>query len=249
MHGIRCTLRDKTKKIKDLLESNDEILKKLEAVRNSKAYEQMKYDTIARMNAHDVNTFLKEQFSKRQQHATKQNSNTEYESIVQKRHQAKLNEAACIIQRFFRSVAIKKRREKLRKAWTEVDPQRRVQLISDIADRIAVSRDAPQRVDLQTIKNKLKERKEGLDKAIADYEKCERMIKQMQQDLQLLASITSIEQLIKLDPRKLRCTKLALLLAERERERQLDQMQQDHDDILEEFTTSPPPPEGDLTSA
>lgn len=91
--------RDKFDKLATLLKSNDELIAKLEAVRASKAYAVMKYETIARMNAKDVNAYLRREYVK-----PTPAKRSEYETILERQRNAKANNAALVIQRFVRSL-------------------------------------------------------------------------------------------------------------------------------------------------
>lgn len=78
-----------------LLKSNAEILKKLETVREAKAYELMKYKTIQNMHASKVGEYLRSEL--RQPTVVKL---SESEKIRQKFKERTENNAAVILQRF-----------------------------------------------------------------------------------------------------------------------------------------------------
>lgn len=85
------------KKHDELLKSSGEIRRKLKDVRQTKAYEIMKYETIARMNALSVSAYLRQQRLK--PHARQL---SESDAIYQKHREKMENHAATIIQQFVR---------------------------------------------------------------------------------------------------------------------------------------------------
>lgn len=84
------------KKHAKLLESSEQILRKLEEVRQTKTYEMMKYETIARMNAASVGAYLRQERLKPE----KLKLPKTVETIHQKHKEERENQAAIIIQRF-----------------------------------------------------------------------------------------------------------------------------------------------------
>uniref|UniRef100_A0A0M3HUF0 HSA domain-containing protein n=1 Tax=Ascaris lumbricoides TaxID=6252 RepID=A0A0M3HUF0_ASCLU len=211
--------RDKFDKLATLLKSNDELIAKLEAVRASKAYAIMKYETIARMNAKDVNAYLRREYVK-----PTPAKGSEYETILERQRNAKANNAALVIQRFFRFCAQKKREQKTLRAWKRITPQRRVELISAIAERMSTG-EVPRKNDLDAIKTKLAERKEAMTETVAAYERREGIIKRLERDLQLLGGISTLDDLLSIDPRRLRTSTVLRRHAENETKHELQQQE------------------------
>lgn len=82
------------------MKSSGEILHKLEIVRQTKAYEMMKYETIARMNASSVSAYLRQQRLKPLKPIDVPQS--VMDAMLQKHHEEIKNHAATIIQQFVR---------------------------------------------------------------------------------------------------------------------------------------------------
>uniref|UniRef100_A0A915BZP0 Uncharacterized protein n=1 Tax=Parascaris univalens TaxID=6257 RepID=A0A915BZP0_PARUN len=202
-----------------LLKSNDELIAKLEAVRASKAYAIMKYETISRMNAKDVNAYLRREYIK-----PTPAKKSEYETILERQRNAKANNAALVIQRFFRFCARKKREQRTSRAWKRITPQRRVELITAIAERMSAG-EVARKNDLSAIKTKLAERKEAMNETVAAYERREEIIKRLERDLQLLGGLCTLGDLLSLDPRRLRTSTVLRKQAENETRNELQQQE------------------------
>ncbi|VDM38987.1 unnamed protein product [Toxocara canis] len=126
----------------------------------------------------------------------------------------------------FRSYWQKRREEKTQREWQRVTPQRRLELISAIAERMSTG-DVPRRNDLNTIKNKLFERKQAIAVSVSAYERRERITAKIERDLALLEGIGSLNDLLSVDPRRLRSSKAAMWYVENERKRELQQQDDD----------------------
>lgn len=79
------------------MKSSGEILRKLDEIRQTKAYEMIKYETIARMNASYVSAYLRQQRLK-----PNKVPSSGMDEILQKHHDEMKNHAATVIQRFVR---------------------------------------------------------------------------------------------------------------------------------------------------
>ncbi|VDO43757.1 unnamed protein product [Onchocerca flexuosa] len=135
-----------TKKHDELLKSSGEILRKLEEVRQTKAYEMMKYETIARMNASSVNTYLRQQHLKLNETIA---SSSETDVILQKHHDEMKNHAA-----IFRRITRQKQIDRIFCTWKWIPLEKRIQYIEAIAERMSGGT-VPRRIDHSIIKNKV----------------------------------------------------------------------------------------------
>ncbi|VDN93283.1 unnamed protein product [Brugia pahangi] len=169
-----------TKKHDELLKSSGEILRKLNEVRQTKAYEMMKYETIARMNASSVTAYLRQQHLKPNQVPL-----SETEAILQKHHEEMKNHAAIIIQQFFRRITRRKQIDRIFCTWKWISLPKRVQYIEAIAERMAGGT-VPRRIDYSIIKNKLVEHKRTMYRNVDNYVRREQLIKHFANDLALL---------------------------------------------------------------
>lgn len=84
-----------TEKQNSVVKLNDQVLQKLREARERKIYEMLKYETIAKMSAANVNTFLKEERLKPSCLPKKVNS----EEMILKEHDKTVNNAALILQK------------------------------------------------------------------------------------------------------------------------------------------------------
>uniref|UniRef100_A0A1I7VGI9 Uncharacterized protein n=1 Tax=Loa loa TaxID=7209 RepID=A0A1I7VGI9_LOALO len=192
----------------ELLKSSGKILHKLNEVRQTKAYEIMKYEMITRMNASSVSVYLRQQRLKPNEVPP---SGTD--AILQNHYDGMENHAATIIQQFvreflyfyftfhflnrpfvkeflecqleFRRITRKKQIERTFCTWKWISLTKRIQYIEAIAERMSdgtVSR----RIDHSKIKNKLNERKKMMYANVDNYIRREQLIKRIGNDLTLL---------------------------------------------------------------
>ncbi|EJW79452.1 hypothetical protein WUBG_09638 [Wuchereria bancrofti] len=176
--SLRISSRKSIKKHDELLKSSGEILRKLNEVRQTKAYEMMKYETIARMNASSVTAYLRQQRLRPNQAPL-----SETEAILQKHHEEMKNHAATIIQQFFRRITRKKQIDRIFCTWKWISLPKRIQYIEAIAERMAGGT--------------LVERKRTMYRNVDDYVRREQLIKHIANDLALLNGITNITDLMK----------------------------------------------------
>ncbi|EFO23128.1 hypothetical protein LOAG_05354 [Loa loa] len=177
----------------ELLKSSGKILHKLNEVRQTKAYEIMKYEMITRMNASSVSVYLRQQRLKPNEVPP---SGTD--AILQNHYDGMENHAATIIQQFFRRITRKKQIERTFCTWKWISLTKRIQYIEAIAERMSdgtVSR----RIDHSKIKNKLNERKKMMYANVDNYIRREQLIKRIGNDLTLLNGITSVDDLMKIN--------------------------------------------------
>ncbi|VDN24602.1 unnamed protein product [Gongylonema pulchrum] len=134
----------------ELLKSSDEIRQKLEEIRRSKAYEMMKYETIARMNAGSVSAYLRQERFK----PSPVKPSTEIDELLQKHDEETKDQAACIIQQFFRKCVRRKQIQETLYSWQWIPIQKRLRYIEAIAERMSGG-SIPRKTDLTVIKNKV----------------------------------------------------------------------------------------------
>ncbi|VBB31979.1 unnamed protein product [Acanthocheilonema viteae] len=186
-----------TKKHDELLKSSEEILRKLDEVRQSKAYEMMKYETIARMNASSVSAYLLQQRLK-----PSEVQRSGMDAMLQKHHEEMKNHAATIIQQFFRRITREKQIHRILCTWKWIPLAKRVRYIEVIAERMSGGT-VPRRIDHSIIKNKLDERKKTINANTDNYVRREQLIKRIANDLTLLNGITNIDDLMKINSNNL----------------------------------------------
>lgn len=179
-----------TKTHEELLKEGDEILRKLEEVRRTKAYEMMKYETIARMNAASVSAYLRQERLKPT--AVKP---SRMDQILQKQNEQKRNQAATIIQHFFRKCVRQKQIDRTLYAWRWVPFDKRLKYIEAVAERMSTG-SVPRKVDLSIIKSRLEQRKKMMPNEVAKFVRREELVKIIDRDLRLLNGITNINDLM-----------------------------------------------------
>uniref|UniRef100_A0A8R1U166 Uncharacterized protein n=1 Tax=Onchocerca volvulus TaxID=6282 RepID=A0A8R1U166_ONCVO len=167
------------KKHDQLLKSSGEILRKLEEVRQTKAYEMMKYETISRMNASNVKTYL------RQHLKLNEVSSSGMDAVLQKHHEEKKNRAAVVIQQFFRRITRQKQIDRIFCTWKWVPLEKRIQYIEAISERMSGGT-VPRRIDHSIIKNKLDKHKKMMYANANNFVRREQLIKSIENDLTLL---------------------------------------------------------------
>ncbi|VDK88243.1 unnamed protein product [Litomosoides sigmodontis] len=193
----RISSQKSTKEHDELLKSSGEILRKLEIVRQTKAYEMMKYETIARMNASSVSAYLRQQRLK----PLKPNEVPQpgVDGVLQKHHEEIKNHAARIIQQFFRRITREKQIYRTLCTWRRIPLTKRVRYIEIIAERMSRGT-VPRRIDHSIIKNKLDEHKKTMHANVDNYVRRKQLVKRIESDLTLLNDITDIGDLVKINP-------------------------------------------------
>ncbi|VDK73451.1 unnamed protein product [Onchocerca ochengi] len=173
------------KKHDQLLKSSGEILRKLEEVRQTKAYEMMKYETISRMNASNVKTYLRQQHLK-----LNEVSSSGMDAVLQKHHEEKKNRAAV-----FRRITRQKQIDRIFCTWKWVPLEKRIQYIEAISERMSGGT-VPRRIDHSIIKNKLDKHKKMMYANANNFVRREQLIKSIENDLTLLNGIKGIDDLM-----------------------------------------------------
>uniref|UniRef100_A0A915PSR6 Uncharacterized protein n=1 Tax=Setaria digitata TaxID=48799 RepID=A0A915PSR6_9BILA len=169
------------KKHEELLKSSEEILYKLEKVRQTKAYEMMKYEKIARMNASSVAAYLRQQRMKPNDISTL----SQKDMITQKRCDEIRNHAATIIQRFFHRIIRQKQIDRLLCTWKWIPIKKRIKYIEAIAVRMSDGV-VPRRIDHLTTRDKLEEHRRTMYTNVCNYIRREQLIHGIKRDLKLL---------------------------------------------------------------
>ncbi|CAG9535766.1 unnamed protein product [Cercopithifilaria johnstoni] len=192
-NNSRISSHKSEKKSDELLKSSREILRKLDEVRQTKAYEMMKYETIARMDASSVSAYLRQQRLK-----PNEIPKSGMDSMLQKHHEKLKNHAATIIQQFFRRITREKQIYRILCTWKWIPLAKRVRYIEVIAERMSGGT-VPRRIDHSIIKNKLDEHKRTMHANINNYVRREQLVKRIENDLTLLNGITNIDNLMKIN--------------------------------------------------
>ncbi|MCP9258347.1 hypothetical protein DINM_002845 [Dirofilaria immitis] len=161
--------------IKNPEKENDE-------VRQTKAYEIMKYETIAQMNASSVSAYLRQQ-------CLKPNvvPGSETDGILQKHREEIENHAATVIQQFFRRTTRQKQIDRIFYTWKWIPLEKRIRYIEAIAEQMSGGT-IPRRADHSIIKNKLDEHKRTMYTSINNYVRREQLVRHIENDLMLLNS-------------------------------------------------------------
>uniref|UniRef100_A0A0R3RIP1 Uncharacterized protein n=1 Tax=Elaeophora elaphi TaxID=1147741 RepID=A0A0R3RIP1_9BILA len=201
----RISSHKSAKKHVELLKSSGEILRKLDEVRQTKAYEMMKYETIARMNALSVSAYLRQQRFK-----PNEALRSGMDAILQKHHDEMKNRAATIIQQFFRRIIREKQIYQILCIWKWIPLAKRARYIEVIAERMSGGT-VPRRIDHSIIKNKLDEHKKTMHANIDNYIRREQLVKRIENDLTLLNGITNIDDLMKIHSNNLSVRKTMMV--------------------------------------
>uniref|UniRef100_A0A0N5AUP8 CUT domain-containing protein n=1 Tax=Syphacia muris TaxID=451379 RepID=A0A0N5AUP8_9BILA len=148
-----------------LLNENEEILKKLESIKKTKAYEMLKYSNIQNMDASMVGEYLRSE----PKHLTPVKS-TGYEQFRQRIQQKTKDKAALSIQQY---------------RWKNECPTERLRLIEEVSSRLARNH-APCTADLSVIKTRLMEWKQSRTTSAEEFEKRQLLMLQLKCNLRFL---------------------------------------------------------------
>ncbi|CAJ0597658.1 unnamed protein product [Cylicocyclus nassatus] len=170
--------------LQDISLHNTELIEKLNAIRRRKAYDLMKYEHILQLPARKVGEYL----AKESEKPTKSIKN-ESEDILERMEYEKRHKAAMVIQRAFRKYHKRRMAEAYLRKCTKIRPQRRVELLAQINDRLSERKNL-RKDPLNVIKDKLAQHKLTRAGDAEAYAKRQLVIQSMKRDIAVLSSIT-----------------------------------------------------------
>ncbi|RCN47996.1 hypothetical protein ANCCAN_05935 [Ancylostoma caninum] len=149
------------------------------------AYDLMKYEHILQLPARKVTEYLS-----KESEAPAKLVKDESEEILERIEYEKRHNAAKVIQRAFRNYHRRKVAGRYLRRITEIRPQRRVELIAQINDRLN-ERKSLRKDHLTVIKEKLAMYRAGREKDADAYAKRQLVIQSMKRDILVLNSVTA----------------------------------------------------------
>ncbi|KAL6727066.1 hypothetical protein Aduo_008981 [Ancylostoma duodenale] len=171
--------------LQDISLHNTELIEQLKAIRRRKAYDLMKYEHILQLPARKVTEYLS-----KESEALAKLVKDESEEILERIEYEKRHNAAKVIQRAFKNHHRRKVAGRYLRRITEIRPQRRVELIAQINDRLN-ERKSLRKDHLTVIKEKLAMYRAAREKDADAYAKRQLVIQSMKRDILVLNSITA----------------------------------------------------------
>lgn len=182
-------LAEKTRRIiewrgmQDISLHNTELIERLKVIRRQKAYDLMKYEHILHLPARKVGEFLSKECEMPSALAR-----DESEEILEKIEYERQHKAAKVIQRAFKSYHKKRLAKKYLRSVTQIRPQRRVQLIGEINDRMN-RRTSLRKEHLTVMKEKLAAYRAERGHDANSFAKRQLTIQSMKRDIAIMNSI------------------------------------------------------------
>uniref|UniRef100_A0A7I4YCF5 Uncharacterized protein n=1 Tax=Haemonchus contortus TaxID=6289 RepID=A0A7I4YCF5_HAECO len=170
--------------LQDISLHNTELIEQLKAIRRRKAYDLMKYEHILQLPARQVKEFLAKE------HATPSKvMKDESEEILLRIEDEKRNKAAAVIQRLFKAYHRKRLAERYLRSITVIRPQRRVELIGIINERLS-GRKTLRKDHLPIMKEKLAAYRAARGQDAESFAKRQLIIQSMKRDIAVLNTIS-----------------------------------------------------------
>ncbi|EYC39981.1 hypothetical protein Y032_0634g911 [Ancylostoma ceylanicum] len=171
--------------LQDISLHNTELIEQLKAIRRRKAYDLMKYEHILQLPARKVTEYLS-----KESEAPAKLVKDESEEILERIEYERRHNAAKVIQRAFKNYHRKKVAGRYLRRITEIRPQRRVELIAQINDRLN-ERKTLRKDHITVIKERLATYRAAREKDADAYAKRQLVIQSMKRDILVLNSITA----------------------------------------------------------